>query len=618
MKNFLQQHGISWSSVIFALRTTIASLIALYIALAINLDSPKWAPMTVWIVAQHSRGMSLSKGQYRVAGTCIGAIIALALIGAFAQTPEIFALALATWVGVCTSLSTATFNFRSYGAVLAGYTTAIISLDAIAQPEHVFNIAVARTLDIIIGIVIEGIGAAIFSRESSPDDLRKQFSSFGKQCLELCTSILRGRKENSVMLHKQFSTALSLEAALTFATLESSQIRARSANFHAFLFSSLNLLAYSYNIDTHYTPPYRKAARARWLTLLKKWRTHKKAMINHSPTANLRYAGFALHIDRTAIFHNGLRSFFSMLAAMFIWIYSAGSLGAGFVTIVAVVCSLFATRSNAVAGSLLFFKGAVCAAIASAICNFWLLPLTSEFEMMALFLCGFLLFAGMLMRHPSVAGGAASFAIFFWDLINPQNAERMSPDHFFNGAITLLLGMACATLIFLLLFPPTADALRRRIHNAVRRDLMGLGSHPQKMTQDTWLSKCTGRLGHESALDHKYRSEDAETDFSGMMAAWMIGDAALELRKISERFPTLKKANRAVFHALSTGDPVILADVCKLSETLLLEETQELSEEEKQLLQNSTILLETIYLAVTNHNSFLASSHRPRAKLFLT
>ena len=36
----------------FALRTWLASMLALYIAFALQLESPYWAWLTVWIVAQ--------------------------------------------------------------------------------------------------------------------------------------------------------------------------------------------------------------------------------------------------------------------------------------------------------------------------------------------------------------------------------------------------------------------------------------------------------------------------------------------------------------------------------------------------------------------------------------
>ncbi|MFD1561165.1 FUSC family protein [Paraburkholderia silviterrae] len=70
--------GLSWSGFGFgfAVRTALASLIALYIAMRMNLDDPKWAAITVWVVAQSSRGMSLSKSQYRIMGTALGAVAA--------------------------------------------------------------------------------------------------------------------------------------------------------------------------------------------------------------------------------------------------------------------------------------------------------------------------------------------------------------------------------------------------------------------------------------------------------------------------------------------------------------------------------------------------------------
>jgi uncharacterized membrane protein YccC len=104
---------VTWDSLGFALRTTAASLAALYIAFRFDLEEPKWAPMTVWVVAQATRGMSLSKSQYRLIGTIVGAAAGVALIALFAQTPELFFFALAVWMAVCTAASSALRNFSS-------------------------------------------------------------------------------------------------------------------------------------------------------------------------------------------------------------------------------------------------------------------------------------------------------------------------------------------------------------------------------------------------------------------------------------------------------------------------------------------------------------------------
>src|ERR1700712_2109468 len=78
----------------FALRTTAASFIALYLALLIGLDDPKWAPMTVWIVAQGNRGMSISKGQWRFLGTLIGAGVGIAILTLFVRNAVLALVAL--------------------------------------------------------------------------------------------------------------------------------------------------------------------------------------------------------------------------------------------------------------------------------------------------------------------------------------------------------------------------------------------------------------------------------------------------------------------------------------------------------------------------------------------
>lgn len=155
--------GTSWSGIAFALRTTAASLIALYIAFLINLDSPKWAAMTVWIVAQANRGMTVSKARYRVLGTFAGTGMAVTLTALFAQAPELLLGALAVWVGLCTGVATALRNFRAYGAVLAGYTAAIITLDAAAAPSQIFDIAEARLIYILLGIGVEAVLSAILA-----------------------------------------------------------------------------------------------------------------------------------------------------------------------------------------------------------------------------------------------------------------------------------------------------------------------------------------------------------------------------------------------------------------------------------------------------------------------
>lgn len=148
----------------FATRNTLAALLSLAIAMWMELDSPAWAPMTVWAVAGLSRGESLSKARWRLFGTILGGLAAASLIIAFPQQPWLFFPSIAIWTGLCSGLATFVSNFRAYAMVLAGYTCAIVGMDAVSHPENIFFIAVSRLTYITLGIVCEAAIGLIFAR----------------------------------------------------------------------------------------------------------------------------------------------------------------------------------------------------------------------------------------------------------------------------------------------------------------------------------------------------------------------------------------------------------------------------------------------------------------------
>lgn len=147
----------------FALRTTCAAFLALTLALWMEMDSPQWAAMTTWIVAQNSRGQSLSKAKWRLIGTCIGACAGVALLCALPQEPWVLFPILALWSGGCCAFATFLRNFRSYALVLVAFTTTIIVLSGANQPDNIFMIALSRATYITLGIVCESFLAALFA-----------------------------------------------------------------------------------------------------------------------------------------------------------------------------------------------------------------------------------------------------------------------------------------------------------------------------------------------------------------------------------------------------------------------------------------------------------------------
>jgi uncharacterized membrane protein YccC len=117
----------AWDRINFALRQWLAAAVTLYICFALQIESPYWALLAVWIVAQPAPGMVLAKSMYFVCGTIVGAALGFTLIALFAQAPELFVLYLALLVAGCTVASNLLTNFRAYGTVLIGYTAGIVA-----------------------------------------------------------------------------------------------------------------------------------------------------------------------------------------------------------------------------------------------------------------------------------------------------------------------------------------------------------------------------------------------------------------------------------------------------------------------------------------------------------
>ncbi|WP_439374916.1 FUSC family protein [Bradyrhizobium sp. DASA03120] len=162
---FLVRHA----DLIFALKTFAASMLALVIALAMDLPRPYWAMATVYITSQPLAGATSSKAFFRVMGTLVGAVMTVALVPNLIDAPELLCLAIALWVGLCLYLSLLDGTPRSYVFMLAGYTVALIGFPAVSEPGAIFDTAVARLEEISLGIICASlVSTIVFPRSVAP------------------------------------------------------------------------------------------------------------------------------------------------------------------------------------------------------------------------------------------------------------------------------------------------------------------------------------------------------------------------------------------------------------------------------------------------------------------
>ena len=92
---FLVRHA----AIVFSLKTFAAAMLALVIALWMDLPHPYWAMATVYITSQPLAGATSSKAFYRVLGTLIGAAATVAIVPNLVNAPELLCLVIALWLG---------------------------------------------------------------------------------------------------------------------------------------------------------------------------------------------------------------------------------------------------------------------------------------------------------------------------------------------------------------------------------------------------------------------------------------------------------------------------------------------------------------------------------------
>ncbi|HEY9255354.1 MAG TPA: FUSC family protein [Stenotrophomonas sp.] len=227
---FLREEGDAW---LFIVRTALSYFIALWLAMRLQLPSPNTAAMTTIIVMHRQSGMVLAKSFYRVLGTFAGAAAAVAIVAAFPQQRSLFLGAMALWIGLCAGGATLYRNFKSYAFVLAGYSAAIIALPVIEAPGGVFESAMYRITEVMLGLLV----SAVINDVVFPVRVRETLRQTARQQYQHFIDFMRGSTAGAIAradmekAHLRFvRDAVALEDLRSSVIFEDPQARARSAH----------------------------------------------------------------------------------------------------------------------------------------------------------------------------------------------------------------------------------------------------------------------------------------------------------------------------------------------------------------------------------------------------
>ena len=583
---------------IFALRTTAAGAVALVIAWGLRLEQPQWAMMTVFIVSQPVAGMVLAKGLFRLTGTLVGALASVAMVKLTGEAHAVFATLLALWIALCTYVASVLRNPQSYGAVLAGYTVAIIGLPAYDNAHLVTELASARCLEIMIGIICAGIASRLFMPQLARDVLVERVGSGLREIARYANgAISRAPPSELDALYQRLIIDIEALAAMrAYARLEAPSLVTHGRMARHTIGHMLSAISAIHTLLAHASAPD-----STWRPLLNRIKDVLDAMTQRSwqtedvrpwlrrieaftrEAEAMRQAPLPPHEDRIGAaaritvlveFLGAMRAVLEGLAALRLrkpdapghwipptlvidrdhsnalinavragiatlivtgyWIATRWADIGGAAVMVAVVSSLFATMPNPMRSIFDYFKGAVISVLPAFVVGQLVLPLLPGFAWILIVVSLMLLPCALMMANPRYASTATAFAINFLLFVNPREAMTASPWAFVNVAVAVLGGILLSVAVFALVLPPRPQRVVERVVDAFRADLTRLCLHERLPKASAFESLAYDRINQLMAPLERVGSK-GQYVLDGSLAAVTMGLEILRLRRLVHR-----------------------------------------------------------------------------------
>lgn len=166
-----------------ALATTLACELALVTVMALHLDNPAWALITVLVLATPTAGASIIKGVLRLIGTAVGAALGLMLIDVFDQMPLGFTIAffLCCLVGAYGASGTR----NTYAYFISLVTILTIAVGSLTTPYDAVPLAFSRASEVAIGVIIAALISLSLWPVRASGRLRAELADALEQCAAL-------------------------------------------------------------------------------------------------------------------------------------------------------------------------------------------------------------------------------------------------------------------------------------------------------------------------------------------------------------------------------------------------------------------------------------------------
>lgn len=564
-------------TLLFSVNSFAAAMLALYIGFALGLPRPYWAMTTAYIVSQPLAGAVRSKAVYRVLGTILGAMAAVALVPNLVNAPWLLSLALALWVGGCLTISLLDRTPRSYVLMLAGYTAAIIGFPSVGQPGAIFDVAVSRVIEIGLGILCATLVHSLVFPRPVGTVLRYRLRTWLGEADHWALDVLRGENAEAIARDRRHLAAAASEIQMlaTHLPFDTSRLRETTGVVGALhermllLIPLLSGLADRMEALREIRDDRVRAAlntviawieagspRERGLDLAERledlaarrrgsaWSSLliESLLVRLAETVRALGEGHALmsrladpdaplspeldaatrakgqrpmHADLPLALLSGGAAAIAILLSCATWILAGWGDGAAAPVMAAVFCCFFAAMDDPVPAIKNFGLYSLLSLPLAAVYMFAILPAIDGFPMLVLAMAPPLLLLGLFIPNPATMGSALAVLMGFCNALALQETFSADFAGFLNGNLGQFVGLLFAIMVTAGLRSMGVDASARRLLARTWKGLARLSRARQAPEPAAFAAILVDRLG---MLTPKLAQAGPRHDFVGVDA----------------------------------------------------------------------------------------------------
>ncbi len=557
-----------WPLVVLAARGTFAALAALAVAVLLRLECPYWAAMTALIVIQPTRGLLLEKSYFRLVGTAIGSVAGMMMLLS-SGSPAILTILLSLWLAACVGFGNLLYGLRSYSAMVAGLTGAVIAMTGYNNPPHLHDLVFDRIACITIGIVVSTTLTLFFTQRHSKRELLNRLRKVTRANIKWVALLLRGDDEERLLALRQdiLVEIADIEGAMDAAWAGSLDLKRRKRHIRNLIVSQLSLLEagklagdllarhdYGQNIwretlagqldmlvQTMHEAGSTKSGTAGLAEVLDEAGAHLPLLaealgelFNALQLVADEWDTAAAHIERPAcktfIRHRdwqesgraALRAASAIAAVGAAWYLTGWKEGPLMIMATSIMVSIFSTHDRPAVMLSHIFCGASLGVAAAFLCRLVLLPGASNPLLQGLVTIPVLMAGIAALSHRRTALGAMDFMLFFLFVMQPGLSTVPEPATFAAGGFACLGGVAVAIVAFRFLLPIDPARRLRSILLSIVHDLNAMTATDSLPMVEKYRARTHHRvlrmLTNAGKLDH-----DLNAIVEGGLAALAIG-----------------------------------------------------------------------------------------------